>query len=416
MKHWQELEIGVDQSLIRQHYDLGERPILDFLLRFAPAVQARYDHEESAGRIIDLRSAVLVGLAFYNVYNVSSYILLSDIFLMSVLLRIGLVTPVSIALLWVISRTPPAWTERLITFGVINAYIVPVFLFWMTGFEMGLFTFGELPLTIIFANMLLALRFPHAILFTSSALALSLLAVVTKDNLDTSLMVAFSIQITTACAFAIYANYRLERRRCTDYLTTLEATLLAEDADAARKQYQDLSRTDALTRLPNRRHLSEQVETWLSSSQSIGLMMIDVDHFKFYNDTLGHPAGDACLQQVSAALANATNALDHAFCARFGGEEFSVVLRDASERSATSAAKAILQSIADLQIPHPSRPDGLGIVTVSIGVVVGCSDDPDVSFNHMVEFADRALYVAKRRGRNTFSMDLASGEAMRLCI
>ena len=406
----------MEHSLIQQHYDLGGRPTLDVWLRFAPPIQARYDQEEGAQRIVDLQFAIFVGLAFYNVYNITNYILIGDTFWTSVLLRVGFITPTSLALIWLIGRTPLVWTERLITVGMLNAHLLPVFLFWETRSALGVFTFGELSLTIIFGNMMLALRFPHAVLFTSLALASTLLAIVTKNNLETPVGIAFVIQIATASAFGLYANYLLERRRCGDYLTALEATLLAESADAARKQYEDLSRTDALTRLPNRRHLSEQVETWLSDSRSIGLMMIDVDHFKFYNDSLGHPAGDACLQEVSAALANATDGLDDAFCARFGGEEFSFVLRNASEMSAAGAAEAILQAVADLQIPHPSRPDRLGVVTVSIGIVVNCSDDPDVSFDHLIEFADRALYVAKRHGRNTFSMDSASGEAMRFCV
>src|SRR3546814_3442723 len=81
------------------------------------------------------------------------------------------------------------------------------------------------------------------------------------------LRLAFTVQIATACLFSLYANYRTERRRCLDYLTSLRARLDAEAAEAARKQLQDLSRTDALTGLPNRRLLTERMDEWFRSEE-----------------------------------------------------------------------------------------------------------------------------------------------------
>lgn len=393
------------QTSIREDQARREQPKVDFWLRFARPVQHMYDLQNRADRIQDLRSAILVGLVLYNVYNFTSFLLLRNSFELSVALRLGLVTPFSLALSYLIGKTSPLWTERLVTLGILNAYLVPVFLFWETTSPLGAFTFGELALTIIFANMLLALRFRYAVLFTAFALAATLLAIATKDNLDASLKVAFAIQIATACAFGIYANYRLERRRCSDYLTALEAIQLAEEAAAARQQYHDLSRTDVLTGLPNRRHMSEVVEGWLSGPQQVALMMIDIDHFKLYNDALGHPAGDECLQKVSTAFATLAYELEHAFCARFGGEEFTFILRDADELSAARCAKALLQVVTALQIPHPSRPNGSSVVTVSIGVSLGRGNHPATSLSSLVASADAALYEAKRLGRSGFFMD-----------
>ncbi|WP_279479191.1 GGDEF domain-containing protein [Aureimonas sp. SK2] len=384
-------------------------PDLDRWLRFSPAVDARYA-ENAAGRIAELRTAIVVGLVLYNVYNFTSIMLLPDCLLLSVMLRVGLVTPVSLALIWLIGTTPPLWAERFVTFGVFNAYLVPVFLFWISGTPQGLFTFGELPLTIIFANMLLALRFRYAALFTAGALAATLVALHAKSGLDPSLRFAFSVQITTACLFSLYANYRHERRRCLDYLATLSATRQAHDADAARREFQDLSRTDALTRLPNRRHLTEQLEAWTSASQDLSVMMIDIDHFKLYNDTLGHPAGDDCLQQVAAVFASIIGGHEDAFCARFGGEEFTFVLRGVGEMEAARWARALVQTVAALELAHPARSDGIGVVTISIGLVcIGAGQAATPS--ELLSAADRALYVAKRRGRNRF---VIGGEAPEL--
>lgn len=382
---------------------------VDRWLRFSAPVRLRYDVEHAAGRIADLRTAIFSGLALYNVYNVTSVALLADILSLSVTLRVGLVTPVSLALVWIIGRTTPRWTERLVLIGILNAYLVPVFLFWLTREPWGLFTFGELPLTIVFANMVLALRFRHAVIFTASAFAATLLALLTKEGLDAALRFSFAVQIATACLFSLYANHRIEHRRCRDYLTTLGATLQATSADAARREFQNLSRTDALTGLPNRRHLADQLEAWLAAPDAVVLMMIDIDHFKLFNDALGHPAGDDCLRRVAEVFAEAGRGED-ALCARFGGEEFALVLQNPSVMEAARRARKLVQAVAALNIAHPSRSDGVGTVTISVGVARRPSGAP-VSPADLLAAADRALYQAKRRGRNRFVLD--EGEADR---
>ncbi|MDY8107710.1 GGDEF domain-containing protein [Fulvimarina sp. 2208YS6-2-32] len=391
-------------------FHLGHRAPMDGWLRLAEPIQARYDAENAASRLAELRSAIFVGLVLYNVYNFSSVVLLADSLIMSVALRLGLVTSTSLALVWLIGRTSPRWTERLVTLGILNAYLVPVFLFWVSHDPSSLYTFGELPLTIVYANMLLALRFPNAVVFTSVSLAITLLAVATKTGLDPSLRFAFSLQIVTACTFAIYANYRQERRRCSDYLATLEALVEARNAHADRIAFRDLSRTDALTRLPNRRHLTERLEDELSACRALTVLMVDIDHFKLYNDAFGHPAGDECLQRVSETFAQVAAEAGNAFCARFGGEEFTFVLSDCSELDAARFAQSVMQAIAQLDIPHPARYDGFGVVTVSIGIA-HCSIDTRRSLDEIIAAADRALYAAKKRGRNCFAFGKGSDQS-----
>jgi len=391
----------MNPTLLQAAFQLGDRRPLDRWLRFVGPIQTRYDEENAVRRVQELRSAIYIGLALYNIYNITSVVLLPDILVLSVVLRLGIVTPISLALVWLIGRTSPHWTERLVTIGSFNAYLVPVFLFWASNDGFALFTFGELPLTIIFANMLLALRFPHAVLFTFGALAATLAAVVTKSGLDVSLGVAFLVQIATACAFSLYANYIHERRRCLDFLGTLTATLEASTAYAVSQAYRDLSRTDALTQLPNRRHLTDRLEEWLSRHQPIAMMMIDIDHFKLFNDALGHPSGDDCLQRVAKAFSLVVAETENAFCARFGGEEFTFALYDVGELETARVARSILKSVSDLAISHPSRGDGVGIVTVSIGVM-RCNGDVTRSLQDVLAAADRLLYFAKRRGRNRF--------------
>lgn len=393
-------------TALQDAFGFGNRDPMDRWLCFVSPIQARYDEENGERRIGELRGAIYFGLVTYNVYNITSVVLLPDVVLLSVMLRLGLVTPTSLALAWLIGRTRSSWAERLVTLGVVNAYFVPLFLFWISREPVSLYTFGELPLTIIFATMLLVLRFPNAILFTLCALLSTLLALATKSGLEPPIAFAFAVQITTACTFGLYANYRQERRRCLDYLRTLGARLEARSALTDSQIYRGLSRTDALTHLPNRRELSDRLEAWLREGQAVAVMMIDIDHFKLYNDALGHPEGDDCLRRVAATFALIASETDEAFCARFGGEEFTFVLRGRGEAEAARLAHTIVEAVKGLAIPHPARGDGVNIVTVSVGVARS-DGDPPRPIEDLLAAADRSLYAAKRRGRGRFAFELA---------
>ncbi|KQT88865.1 hypothetical protein ASG59_14895 [Methylobacterium sp. Leaf466] len=383
---------------------------LDRWLRFEPKLEERYEAEHGAERVASLRHAIYVGLILYNAYNLTSIVLLPDILWLSVTARVFLVTPVSLGLAWLLGRVSPAQREWLVLNGIVNAFVLPVFLFWLTAAPLGNYTFGEFSLTLVFGNMLLALRFRHAAMFTVAAFAVVVVALAAKADLDPALRAAFVVQIATACIFSLYANYRIERRRCLDYLRTVRAVLKAEQADANRQKFQDLSRTDALTGLPNRRFLDERLGEWFADHRPAALMMIDIDHFKLFNDALGHPRGDECLLSVGTVIASAADGPDRV-CARYGGEEFTLVVRDVTEIEALRIADGLVQAIAALGIAHPGRRDGARFVTASIGVAVkpagGSASQGDV-----IAQADRALYDAKRQGRNRCTLGGRRGDAM----
>ncbi len=204
----------------------------------------------------------------------------------------------------------------------------------------------------------MTLRFRHAIILTAICLACSLLAVLTKPGLDPALQLAFSIQILTTCALSSYANYISETRRCADYLAKLEADLQATNAEMACQQSHVISRTDALTQLPNRLYLQERLTEWFGQHPSITVMMIDIDFFKPYNDALGHLEGDRCLREIARLFAAAGDA-PNIFCARYGGEEFTLAVQGTSEADAMRLARRLLHGVEDMGIPHPARPDDL---------------------------------------------------------
>ncbi|ABC34169.1 sensor domain-containing diguanylate cyclase [Burkholderia thailandensis] len=156
---------------------------------------------------------------------------------------------------------------------------------------------------------------------------------------------------------------------------------------------------DALTMVYNRSYFNEQFERAFDyvrrHNLPIALVMVDVDHFKQYNDTFGHLQGDTCLAAVAAALSGvASRAAD--FVARYGGEEFAVVLPGTDERGAAAIAEQARQSVERLRIAADTSP---GYVTVSAGYAA-TSGNPFETPGALVAAADAALYRAKMLGRN----------------
>jgi two-component system cell cycle response regulator len=159
--------------------------------------------------------------------------------------------------------------------------------------------------------------------------------------------------------------------------------------------------TDGLTGLSNRRHFDEALRAALSFAsrhdQPLSLMLLDVDHFKSYNDAFGHPAGDNVLRAVAEILQS--NARDNDVVARYGGEEFALVLPATDACCVRSVAERLRAAVASR--PWPLRP-----VTASFGLATTNTSDPEAI--RLIEEADRALYASKAWGRNrvTHHLDL----------
>ncbi len=163
------------------------------------------------------------------------------------------------------------------------------------------------------------------------------------------------------------------------------------------------ARMDALTGLPNRGHFDELAELLTRgrrAGDALGVLMIDIDHFKRINDTFGHAVGDAVLRAVAQSIASGVRAADTP--ARFGGEEFAVLLRRATTDQACDVALRIRAAVASLELTSLGVSDGRP-VSVSIGVAVGEADGETVA--ELVQRADGALYAAKRRGRDRVVVD-----------
>ncbi|HEY4190125.1 MAG TPA: GGDEF domain-containing protein [Candidatus Limnocylindrales bacterium] len=153
--------------------------------------------------------------------------------------------------------------------------------------------------------------------------------------------------------------------------------------------------TDALTGLPNRRYFDEYLGLLAKRRRAedrVGVLMIDIDRFKKLNDTFGHAVGDHVLREVARAIGQAVREDD--VPARFGGEEFAVLLRNPSPEIAVEVGERVRRAVSSLDL----RRLGVPGVSVSVGVAVAMT--PDVSLDVVIDEADRALYRAKRAGRD----------------
>ncbi len=173
-----------------------------------------------------------------------------------------------------------------------------------------------------------------------------------------------------------------------------------------------LSLLDSLTNIPNRRSFDKELEReWRNSRRNghpLSVLMIDIDHFKQYNDNYGHGTGDECLKRVTEALnKKLRRPLD--FFARYGGEEFVVLLPDTHAPGSLQMAEQLRAAVAEANIPH-EYSDTAPMVTISIGVATHSQETPKTSMEELLRAADHALYRAKQKGRNQVQAELPQKE------
>jgi diguanylate cyclase (GGDEF)-like protein len=170
---------------------------------------------------------------------------------------------------------------------------------------------------------------------------------------------------------------------------------------------QRLAYFDGLTQVANRRYFDLYLARHVHKKGRLALILCDVDYFKLYNDTYGHPAGDTCLQQVMLAIRHAVRRTD--FVARYGGEEFALILPRSDIEDAALIAERIVNQVRELKLPHQASK-AANYVTISCGVATVEINDQrlscaDWSGANLIAVADKALYRSKQDGRDRFTLD-----------
>lgn len=181
----------------------------------------------------------------------------------------------------------------------------------------------------------------------------------------------------------------------------------AEAIDTMKAEMDNVRRealTDGLTGLANRKFFDRKIDElhrkFTDDGETFCLLVMDIDHFKSFNDTYGHQVGDRVLKLLGAVLEHHTT--ERIFPARFGGEEFVVLATGVSLESATHIAESIRTQLAEKEVVNKTTGERLGVVTISIGVAEIMAGE---SANHLIERTDKALYAAKHAGRNRVITD-----------
>jgi diguanylate cyclase (GGDEF)-like protein len=193
-------------------------------------------------------------------------------------------------------------------------------------------------------------------------------------------------------------NVAVVRARVRSQLT------IKRQGDAMR----ELSMTDGLTGVANRRSFNDTIDAeWRRCARAgvpLSVIMIDIDHFKLYNDHYGHQAGDQCLQQVSAAMKRcATRPQD--LLARYGGEEFILLLPQEALEGTEVVARRILEEVRKLAIPHAASPTAPQI-SISMGLASASPPIDSTDPSALIRAADANLYRAKQTGRNRYCISI----------
>ena len=169
-----------------------------------------------------------------------------------------------------------------------------------------------------------------------------------------------------------------------------------------RETLREQSIRDPLTRLFNRRFLEESLERELQlagrKNQSIAVLFLDLDHFKRFNDTFGHDAGDIVLQSLADLFRNFFRATD--ICCRYGGEEFAIILPESTSQDAAIRADALRSEVKSLRLQY--KKQSLGQLTLSVGVAA--FPEHGSTSEELLKLADQCLYQSKARGRDVVTL------------
>ncbi|MCJ8168810.1 GGDEF domain-containing protein [Atopomonas sediminilitoris] len=365
------------------------------LLRFQPRLEKLYCQYLAVAAIRQRRIAILLALVIWGMFVLSDFWRLRSVLVMEVwpqelywllygrwIVFAGLASCVPVLLLPRWERFSLALTPAVIIGGAWSVVVINL-LYGELGFS---YSLSGLIL------MVIAIFFPLGMTFHRSLLMAFVLVVgahvlgvlvAGKAFLPSFQVNSFYLILAVlVCACGRYLQDHTQREQ---FLNRHLLNYLAE--------------RDSLTGLHNRRSLEFMAREWLQqvSGQSIavGFCLFDVDHFKAYNDSCGHEAGDQVLKLVAQALNDGTRRPQD-IAARIGGEEFAVIVHDTNKNELFNLAEQLRVRVEALSLRHPGLP-GKQVVTLSAGVAVSSRDD---NFTSLYQRADAALYAAKHAGRN----------------
>jgi diguanylate cyclase (GGDEF)-like protein len=398
--------------------DLVDRTIAKgfALLMFPRALEERFLSEGESKRFLMMVVAGLSGIGLFAGVLIADYLMTPEVLAKAVVIRLGLFPPIVIGGLLILRRLRmPLLNEWLVSgTGVLAA----LFQAWIIASEPAMWSAARVvELNIVIVYTCAIARFWPAM--TGGLVILAIHVYLTNTLPDPTGIMPFnaSLLTLTTTMFTLYGNYKLEHDERMAFLLNAREQALTAELTGAHDRLTRMATTDTLTNVANRRYFEEFVnECWAraqAQQRVISLVILDIDYFKPYNDRYGHQAGDRCLVEVAQAL-KACIRRPSDLVARWGGEEFVVVMMDADVDAAAAAAERIRLAVADLRLLHEGSQCA-PYVTVS-GGRASVRPGPYMPSSRLLDLADEALYRAKAAGRNRiyvgFDKEAIRGENM----
>jgi len=373
------------------------------LLKFPELLETRFQQDCAEHRLRSiLQNGVLVAVVF-NWLLLSDWYMVPDVFDLGLKLRLLVFTPLTIAGIVMVTWLPSPLLREWMTFvWGLTASFINIYVCITSHDQMaGPYLTSLVPI-IMFANSVARMRVVQSLSMDGIVVVAYFWAWYMIPDAPFVIMVPATLTLLSAATFTLYGCYVQERDERQNWLLHLRESLLLEDLERANAHLDAVSKSDMLTEVANRRHFDEFLQqVWDRAKvdgSEISLMMIDLDHFKAYNDRYGHPEGDACLREVAFTLKRRLRRPGD-LIARFGGEEFIAILAGTPLATAASAAERVRKGVESMNRLHATSSTH-AVVTVSIGVACLRPNTPHATPAQLIAAADEALYQAKSRGRN----------------
>jgi diguanylate cyclase (GGDEF)-like protein len=393
-----------------------------------PALEARFHEARREARLRHYVISGFVALCIYNLFLGVDRMLVPDVAELAWRIRLLYFTPAALLLLagvWIfkrdILRLPDGVIDLIVVMtGVLAGASLVLILAFSNSPLATTYYAGLIPI-VVYGNLVQRFRFTHAALF-SAFIGLMLVVRVglgerPPGSYGMPMEISLVLLVMLVATYTLIMNYRMELEERRRFAGVDRAQILRARLEQSRQSHAALSRLDALTSLPNRRHFDEVLsQAWHDhrlADKSLALILLDVDHFKAFNDRYGHPAGDQCLKLVAQAMRSAVVG-GGATLARWGGEEFIVLLPWATPDSATRLAQSLQQAVSALSLRHEASPTGAR-VSVSMGIKLMNPGESGRSIDQLISAADEALYQAKRLGRDRWEQHREAAAAHPPC-
>lgn len=369
-------------------------------LMFPKELEDRFLQEGEAKRFTLMVLSGVAAIALFMGMLIADFLLSREILLYAFLIRLLAFGPAICAGLAVLRiLRMPAVNEWLIAGCGVYAALLHGFVIYISPGTLSVARVVEFNIIVVYTCAIA--RFWPAVTLAASAGAIHAFLVTHMPDSTGVLGTNTTLLMMTCMAFVLFGTYKLEHDERMAFLLDAREQALNAELTVAHDRLTHMATTDALTGLANRRYFEEFLgECWQRAQAQrrvVSVMIVDVDYFKLYNDRYGHQAGDRCLVSVAQALGGSIRRPGD-LVARWGGEEFVIVMMDADVDAAAAAAERVREAVAAMNIKHEASKCAPR-VTIS-GGRASMRPDANTQWDHLLQIADDALYRAKGAGRN----------------